>query len=125
MSEAARGEGVNTPENMMPLAWAGRNPGCAPARVRIVSTSWVRTAWDVPDAAMGIPPAPLDAASGATVAGYFLSWAFGCQSASVAPVGSVMTLMIPYSPTSITSWTTLAPSSRAFLVDARTSSTPT
>src|SRR5437899_3015420 len=42
-----------------------------------------------------------------------------------APVGSVMTLIVPCSPTSMTSTTTLAPRSFAFLVDARTSSTPT
>ena len=50
---------------------------------------------------------------------------FGCHIAIVAPVGSAITLIVPCSPTSITSTTTLAPRSFAFLVDARTSSTPT
>src|SRR5437773_11558108 len=52
-------------------------------------------------------------------------WPFGCHIAIAAPVGSVMTLIVPCSPTSMTSTTTLAPRSFAFLVDARTSSTPT
>src|SRR5262249_20780151 len=65
------------------------------------------------------------AGAGRRVLREFYLWPFGCHIATVAPVGSVMTLIVPMSPTSITSWTTLAPRSFAFLVDARTSSTPT
>ena len=30
VSLAASGEGVNVPENITPLAWTGRKPGCTP-----------------------------------------------------------------------------------------------
>ena len=30
VSLAASGEGLNVPENMTPLAWTGRKPGCTP-----------------------------------------------------------------------------------------------
>lgn len=50
---------------------------------------------------------------------------FDCHIASMAPVGSVITLIEPYWPTSITSTTISAPSSCAFRVDAWMSSTPT
>src|SRR5262245_61426711 len=50
---------------------------------------------------------------------------FGFQRASVAPVGSVMTLIQPKDPTWVTSTHTLAPSSLAFFVAASISPTPT
>jgi hypothetical protein len=31
--EAALDEGVNVPVSIVPLAWAGRNPGCCPKMV--------------------------------------------------------------------------------------------
>src|SRR5436190_15520602 len=49
----------------------------------------------------------------------------GCQSPSIAPVGSVMMLNEPAPDTSVTSFITLAPSDRALLVAALMSLTRT
>ena len=40
LSDAASRVGVNLPVSMMPLAWAGRKPGCSPKRV---SNAWIRS----------------------------------------------------------------------------------